>query len=266
MDNILEVRGLKVWFPIKKGVLARTVGYVKAVDGIDFDLKRGETLGIVGESGSGKSTTARAIAGLVKPTAGAIELDGGLAMVFQDPLGSLNPRMTVRAVLEESLRGAAAGAPSPHDLLSLVGLDDSALDKYPHEFSGGQRQRVCIARAIALRPKLLICDEAVSALDLSIRAQVLKLLADLKRRLDLSILFITHDLGVVQHIADRIVVMHGGKIVEQGACEDVLKRPRAEYTRYLMAAVPKIGKPFRLLQTDAGSAKGTVLSQMENEA
>ena len=242
--NILEVRGLKVWFPIKKGVLARTVGYVKAVDGIDFDLKRGETLGIVGESGSGKSTTARAIAGLVKPTAGTIKRDGALAMVFQDPLGSLNPRMTVRAVLEEALRGATAGSSSPRDLLSLVGLDGSALDKYPHEFSGGQRQRVCIARAIAMRPKLLICDEAVSALDLSIRAQVLELLSDLKRRLDLTILFLTHDLGVVQHIADRIVVMHGGKIVEQGACEDVLKHPQAEYTRYLMAAVPKIGKPL----------------------
>ena len=246
MDNILEVRGLKVWFPIKKGVLARTVGYVKAVDGIDFDLKRGETLGIVGESGSGKSTTARAIAGLVKPTAGTIKRDGALAMVFQDPLGSLNPRMTVRAVLGEALRscGATAGATSPLDLLSMVGLDETALDKYPHEFSGGQRQRVCIARAIALRPKLLICDEAVSALDLSIRAQVLDLLDDLKRQLDLSLLFITHDLGVVQHIADRIAVMHGGKIVEQGACEDVLKHPQAEYTRYLMAAVPKIGKPL----------------------
>jgi len=238
-ENILEVRGLKVWFPIRKGVLARTVGHVKAVDGIDFDLRRGETLGLVGESGSGKSTTARAIAGLVRPTAGAIARDGALAMVFQDPLGSLNPRMTVRATLAEAAKGT-----DPSELLSMVGLDDSALDKYPHEFSGGQRQRVCIARAIALKPKLLVCDEAVSALDLSIRAQVLELLADLRRRLDLSILFITHDLGVVRHIADRIVVMHRGRIVEQGDCATVLRDPRHEYTRYLTAAVPRIGKPL----------------------
>lgn len=245
MAELLEVRDLKVWFPIKKGVFARTSGYVKAVDGVSFDLHRGETLGVVGESGSGKSTIARVMTGLQKPTGGSFKLNGRVAMVFQDPLGSLNPRMTVRATLEESLgpKGGQESA-SPASLLEMVGLDASALDKYPHEFSGGQRQRICIARAIASKPELLICDEAVSALDLSIRAQVLYLLEDLKRKLGLSLLFITHDLGVVRHIADRILVMNRGKIIEEGPCGQVLKAPREEYTRYLISSVPKIGKPL----------------------
>ncbi len=245
MAELLEVRDLKVWFPIKKGVFARTSGYVKAVDGVSFDLHRGETLGVVGESGSGKSTIARVMTGLQKPTGGSFKLNGRVAMVFQDPLGSLNPRMTVRATLEESLgpKGGRESA-SPSSLLEMVGLDASALDKYPHEFSGGQRQRICIARAIATKPELLICDEAVSALDLSIRAQVLYLLEDLKRKLGLSLLFITHDLGVVRHIADRILVMNRGKIIEEGPCGQVLKAPREEYTRYLISSVPKIGKPL----------------------
>ena len=258
MAELLEVRDLKVWFPIKKGIFARTSGYVKAVDGVSFDLHRGETLGVVGESGSGKSTIARVITGLQKPTEGSCRLDGRVAMVFQDPLGSLNPRMTVRAVLEESLRirkfeGLKVREPSNSqtlkpsnlkELLGLVGIGEDVLDKYPHEFSGGQRQRICIARAIALKPDLLVCDEAVSALDLSIRAQVLDLLADLKGKLGLSILFITHDLGVVQHVADRIVVMNRGKAIEEGPVEQVLGTPREEYTRYLLSSVPKIGKPL----------------------
>jgi len=260
-DTILEVRDLKVWFPIKTGVFARTTGQVKAVDGVTFAVRRGETLGIVGESGSGKSTIARAITGLVKPTAGRLELaeDERVAMVFQDPLGSLNPRQTVRAALEEAIRCACGeqhrngrGRPCPqerraaidqstNDLLALVGLDASVLDKYPHEFSGGQRQRICIARAIATNPKLLICDEAVSALDLSIRARVLDLLADLKARLELTLVFITHDLGVVRHVADRVLVMHRGRIVEEGPCAEVLSHPKEAYTRELIAAVPRIG-------------------------
>ena len=251
-ENILEVCGLRVWFPVKRGVLGRTAGYVKAVDGVSFEMRRGETLGVVGESGSGKTTVARVIVGLQKPTDGAVDLGGRVAMVFQDPLGSLNPRMTVRATLEEAVGCAkssskaslASHARTAGELLSLVGLDASALDKYPHEFSGGQRQRVCIARAIATDPELLVCDEAVSALDLSIRAQILDLLVDLKERLHLSILFITHDLGVVQHMADRLIVMHGGRIMEKGPCGQVLKAPREDYTRRLMAAVPKIGKPL----------------------
>jgi len=249
-SNILEVRDLSVRFPVKKGVFSRTVGFVDAVDGISFDLRRGETLGIVGESGSGKTTLVRVIAGLQKPTGGTFVLDGRVAMVFQDPLGSLNPRMTVRETLGEAARcsraarGASEARPSQSlvEMLELVGLDASVLDKYPHSFSGGERQRICIARALATGPDLLICDEAVSALDLSIRAQVLDLLADLRQRLGLSLLFITHDLGVVQHIADRILVMHFGKKVEEGPCGQVLRAPQEEYTQMLVSSVPKIGK------------------------
>ena len=238
--DMLDVRDLKVWFPVKKGVFARTVGYVKAVDGVSFGLRRGETLGIVGESGSGKSTVARVIAGLQKATAGDVRLYGRVSMVFQDPLGSLNPRLTTRAAIGEVLHVNRPNAFTTTELLELVGLTADALDRYPHEFSGGQRQRICIARALAARPELLICDEAVSALDISIRATVLDLLESLKRRLSLSLLFITHDLGVVQHVADRILVMHRGKIVEAGAAEAVLKAPQADYTRALIAAVPRI--------------------------
>lgn len=279
-ENILEVRDLKVWFPIKKGIFSHTVGQVKAVDGVSFDLKRGETLGVVGESGCGKSTTSRAILGLNRPCGGVIlfrgkvlrlgtkskvsdfnlgsvdavamttrEIARKIQVVFQDPQASLNPRHTIMEILTEGMvyhklckreeRRAKAA-----ELLERVGLPDSILDRYPHEFSGGQRQRICIARAIALKPELLICDEAVSALDLSIRAQVLDLLADLKKKLGLTILFITHDLGVVQHVADRIIVMNKGRIVESGTCKDVLGNPQEEYTKRLMAAVPVIGKPL----------------------
>ena len=262
MDNLLEVRDLRVWFPIRRGLFARTVGWVKAVDGVSFDVRRGETLGVVGESGCGKSTTARAVLGLVKPRSGTISFAGRpsgewgrreyhrrVQVVFQDPLASLNPRHTVREILTEGmlyhglcrLSGARDRAAA---LLGDVGLPTDILDRYPHEFSGGQRQRLCIARAIALGPELLICDEAVSALDLSIRAQVLELLDELKRKLGLSLLFITHDLGVVQHVADRIVVMNRGRIVEQGDCAGVLAHPRDPYSERLMASVPKIGKPL----------------------
>ena len=262
-DNILEVRDLKVYFPIKKGIFSRTTGYVKAVDGVSFDLRRGETLGVVGESGCGKSTTSRAILMLNKPCGGTIKVNGRdsstlqgkelleyhrkVQVVFQDPQASLNPRHTIRDILTEGMiyHGLIAkeeASATAAKLLEQVGMPPTILDRYPHEFSGGQRQRICIARAIALKPELLICDEAVSALDLSIRAQVLDLLADLKRELGLSFLFITHDIGVVQHIADRIIVMNKGKIEESGTCDEVLKSPKKEYTRYLMASVPKIGR------------------------
>ena len=258
MDNILEVRNLKVHFPIRKGVFARTVGHVKAVDDVTFSLRRGETLGVVGESGCGKSTTSRAILGLVKPCGGEILFNGRnvrdwnrleyhrrVQVVFQDPMASLNPRHTVREILTEGMvfHGLCTKAEARNcavKLLGSVGLSDSFLDRFPHEFSGGQRQRICIARAIALKPELLICDEAVSALDLTIRAQVLDLLAELKKKLNLSLLFITHDIGVVQHVADRILVMNRGRIVEQGTCSDVLGRPREEYTKRLIAAVPRM--------------------------
>jgi len=265
VDNILEVKDLKVWFPVRKGVFGFITGYIKAVDGISFNLKRGETLGVVGESGCGKSTTSRAILLLNKPRSGSITIDGvditrvsgarlmeyrrKVQVVFQDPQASLNPRHTVMEILTEGMvyhglcrkeeRRAKA-----IELLEAVGMPTDILDRYPHEFSGGQRQRLCIARAIALKPELLICDEAVSALDLTIRAQVLDLLGDLKKKLGLSMIFITHDIGVVQHVADRIIVMNKGRIVEEGTCEQVLGNPREEYTKYLMASVPKIGKPL----------------------
>jgi ABC-type oligopeptide transport system ATPase subunit len=262
---LLEIRGLKTWYPIKKGVLARTAGYVRAVDGVDLTLNRGETLGIVGESGCGKSTLARTILRLAKAREGTITLNGqnvlalsGAALrdfrrtvqvVFQDPHASLNPRHTVLDLLTEAMlahglvtregrREAAAR------LLSDVGLPSDVLDRYPHAFSGGQRQRICIARALALGPQLLICDEAVSALDLSVRAQVLNLLEDLKAKHGLSYLFISHDISVVQHLADRIAVMYLGKIVETGPTEAVLGNPSHPYTRLLLRAVPRIGVPL----------------------
>lgn len=238
MSNILEIRDLKVWFPVRKGVFSRVAGYIKAVDGVSFDLEEGQTLGVVGESGSGKSTVARTIAGLVKPTAGTFSLKARLGMVFQDPLGSLNPRQTVREAVGTVPRGFRR--PDVAALVKSVGLDSAVLDRYPHEFSGGERQRICIARALAVEPRLLVCDEAVSALDLSVRAQVLDLLVDLKRQLGLSYLFITHDLGVVQHVSDAIVVMRRGKVVESGSAESVLHSPSCEYTRNLLAAVPRI--------------------------
>jgi len=264
-DNILEVRNLKVWFPIKKGVFSRTAGYVKAVDGVSFDLRRGETLGVVGESGCGKSTTSRAVLMLNKPCGGTIKVDGidistlrgkdlleyhrKVQVVFQDPNASLNPRHTICDIVTEGMiyHGLCKKEERNDravELLESVGLDASVLYRYPHEFSGGQRQRICIARAIALKPELLICDEAVSALDLSIRAQVLDLLGGLKKKLGLSFMFITHDVGVVQHIADHIIVMNHGRIVEEGTADEVLKNPKEEYTRRLMASVPKIGRPL----------------------
>lgn len=262
---LLEVRDLHVWFPVRQGVFARTVSWTKAVDGVSFDLAAGETLGLVGESGCGKSTLARSILLLNRPRSGTIRVEGRdirtlrgkdllryrrtVQVVFQDPLASLNPRHTVLEILTEGmlvhgLVDRAGRRAAAMRLSAAVGLDASILDRYPHEFSGGQRQRICIARAIALNPRLLICDEAVSALDLSVRAQVLNLLEDLKKRLGLSYLFITHDIGVVRHLADRIAVMSAGRIVETGVAADVLERPSHPYTRRLLAAVPQIGMPL----------------------
>ena len=258
---LLEVEGLAKLYPIRRGaIISREVGAVRAVDGISFSLGRGETLALVGESGCGKSTTARLVLRLIEPTAGSVRFEGeditemgGLALrklrrrmqiVFQDPFASLNPRMTVGAILEEPLLVHRVGDRASRqarvaELLSLVGLAPYQAARYPHEFSGGQRQRIGIARALAVEPALIVCDEPVSALDVSIQAQVVNLLKDLQARLGLSYLFIAHDLAVVKHVADRVAVMYLGRIVEIGTRAQVFADPRHPYTRVLLAAIPR---------------------------
>jgi len=258
--SLLEVTDLVKHFPVKRGLLFnREVDRVRAVDGVSFSVDRGETLGLVGESGSGKSTLSRAVLQLLTPTSGSVRFDGreiaGLSrrqmrplrpdmqMVFQDPYASLNPRKRIGQIVGEPLRvqDRAAGAElrrQVQELLERVGLSPEHYDRYPHEFSGGQRQRVGIARALSLRPKLIVADEPVSALDVSIRAQILTLLSDLQEEFGLTYVFVAHDIGVVRHVSDRIAVMHDGKIVEQGPADRVCERPSDPYTKTLLAAVP----------------------------
>ena len=264
---LLTVTDLKVHFPIRSGVLFdRTVGHVKAVDGVSFELEEGRTLGLVGESGSGKSTTAYAVLQLLRPTSGSVRFAGReltrlrgealrrtrreIQIVFQDPYASLDPRMTVGRIVAEPLQAHGLGSrrsrrASVARLLELVGLDGSYANRYPHEFSGGQRQRIGIARALALNPRLVVCDEPVSALDVSIQAQILNLLKDLQRDLGLTYVFIAHDLAVVRAMSDTIAVMHEGRIVEQGPAERVYTSPQTDYTRALLAAVP-VADPERM--------------------
>jgi ABC-type oligopeptide transport system ATPase subunit len=258
--SLLSVRDLQMHFPIRKGALIeRTVGHVKAVDGVSFEIPEGETLGLVGESGSGKSTTGYCVLQLLKPTSGSIRFMGKelteigredlrrmrreMQIVFQDPYASLNPRMTVGDIVSEPLEVHGIGTRSSRRetvrrLLEIVGFDPNFTNRYPHEFSGGQRQRIGIARALALNPKLIVCDEPVSALDVSIQAQILNLLKDLQHEFNLAYLFIAHDLAVVRGMSDRIAVMNKGKIVDEGNAEDVYTNPKAEYTKALLAAVP----------------------------
>jgi len=247
---IVTVDNLAVRFPVLKGLFRRRSGAVHAVDGVDFDLMPGETLAIVGESGSGKSTTARAILGLVKATRGRIEAKAGrsgrpVQMVFQDPYASLNPRLTVEALLAEPAIAAGQRLDATLrqrmvTLLERVGLTKDALNRYPHQFSGGQRQRLCIARALMLNPDVVVLDEAVSALDVSVQARVLDLLIDLQREFGLAYLFISHDMAVVERIAHRVAVMYAGQIVEIGKAAAVLGAPQHSYTKRLIAAVPAI--------------------------
>ena len=260
-EPLLQVVDLNTWFPVKRGFFSRTAAYVRAVDGVSLEIRRGETLGLVGESGCGKTTLGRTILGLEKATNGEILFYGRslfqltpkemnrlrqrIQVIFQDPMSSLNPRMTVIDIITEGLtqykKIEVSRADHAKRLLAEVGLSEDALYRFPHEFSGGQRQRISIARAISLRPELVICDEAVSALDVSIQAQVVNLLKSLQARHHLSLLFISHDLSVVSNIADRTMVMYLGRIVESGNTIDIVRAPLHPYTRALIAAVPVPG-------------------------
>src|SRR6267154_3349839 len=258
---LLQVRGLRMHFPVTEGLIARRhIGDVKAVDGVDLAIRRGETLGLVGESGCGKTTTGRCILRLEKPTAGAILYDGvdiarlerrdlvalrrRIQVIFQDPYSSLNPRMKVGDIIAEPMRVHGV-QPDPtrraarvKELLSECGLDPNFADRYPHEMSGGQRQRVGIARALALNPEFIVCDEAVSALDVSIQAQIINLLEDLRDKFNLTYLFIAHDLSVVRHLGQRVAVMYLGRVVELAACDELFDNPLHPYTTALLGAVP----------------------------
>ena len=257
--TLVDVKGLKVHFPVKGGLLNRTVAYVKAVDGVDLFIKRGETLGLVGESGCGKSTTGRAILQLIKPTAGSVKLDGveltklspktiretrqNMQMVFQDPFSSLSPRFTIGQTIAEPLENFNRGNPQEireqvEHLLEVVGLNPFVINRFAHEFSGGQRQRIGIARALALHPSFVVADEPVSALDVSIQAQVLNLLEDLQNEFGLTYLFVAHNLSVVKHISDRVAVMYLGRVAELAKSEDLYELPLHPYTQALLSAIP----------------------------
>jgi len=256
---LIEVRNLKKYFPVKKGVLSRVVAHVRAVDDISFQVAPGETLGLVGESGCGKTTAGRSLLRLIEPTGGQVQYNGAdllalspdqmrhhrrdLQIIFQDPYSSLNPRMTVGAIVSEGLTVHGIGEKSERiekvkQTLQQVGLDPGYINRYPHEFSGGQRQRIGLARALILNPKFIVCDEPVSALDVSVQSQVVNLLVDLKEKYGIAYLFISHDLSVVQYISDRVAVMYLGEIVESAKSEDLYKRPLHPYTQALLSAVP----------------------------
>ena len=257
--KLVEVRGLKMWFPIRRGLLQRHVGDVKAVDGISFDVYQGETLGLVGESGCGKSTTGRSILQLYRPTAGEVYFTGQdltklkgenlrqmrrqMQMIFQDPYASLNPRMTVGSIVAEPMEVHNIGTKAERlervrELLKVVGLNPYFINRYPHEFSGGQRQRIGVARALAVNPSFIVCDEPISALDVSIQAQVINLLEDLQEQFGLTYLFIAHDLSVVRHISDRIAVMYLGKVMELADRDELYRNPMHPYSQALLSAVP----------------------------
>lgn len=257
---LLQIKNLCVYFPVHGGLMRRKIGEIKAVDDVSFEVRRGTTVGLVGESGSGKSTTGKAIIRLTEMTSGSIRFDGTeltslsrgeflpyrkrIQMIFQDPFNSLNPRMQVEDIIGEPLsihfpkQNRKVRRARVEELLNLVGLKPEHIDRYPHEFSGGQRQRIGIARALAVEPEFIICDEPVSALDVSVQAQIVNLLQDLQQKMGLTYLFISHDLAVVEHLCNEILVMTNGKLVEQGGAESLLANPQHEYTKKLLAAVP----------------------------
>ena len=259
---LVSVRNLRTWFPVFGGVFRRPVGEIKAVDGVSFDVCAGKTVGLVGESGSGKTTVGRTLLKLAPATSGEV-LYGGrdilplgesefrplrreMQMIFQDPFGSLNPRMTVHAILAEPLEihfpkmTKSDRRERVAELLRLVGLPADAMGRYPHEFSGGQRQRIGIARALAVEPRFIVCDEPVSALDVSVQAQIVNLLQDLQEQLGVAYLFIAHDLAVIEHVSDHVIVMHRGKIVESAPADAIYSDPRHDYTKKLLSAVPRL--------------------------
>jgi oligopeptide/dipeptide ABC transporter ATP-binding protein len=260
--TLLHVEGLKTWFPIKKGLFRKTVGHIRAVDDINLEIKAGETLALVGESGCGKTTTGRSILRLEEPSAGKIIFDNcnitelsrrqirpwrqRMQIIFQDPMSSIDPRMRVRDIIAEGLisfkmaQSEAEYTSMVEKIMTRVRLEPDTMWRYPHEFSGGQRQRIAIARALAVNPDFIVCDESVSALDVSIQAQILNLLKDLQNELGLTYLFITHDLGVVRYLADRVAVMYVGKIVESGPTAEIFNTPRHPYTRMLLSAIPSL--------------------------
>jgi len=258
-NTVLEVQGLKKYFPVRRGFLQRVAGWIKAVDGVDFDIEKGKTLGLVGESGCGKSTVGQAILKLLEPDEGKVAFQGRdiirlssqdmkplrkeMQIIFQDPYGSLNPRMTVGASVEEGLRtlgmaGRSERRKRVEELLEMVGMAGSGADRYPHEFSGGQRQRIGIARALSVEPSLIVCDEPVSALDVSIQAQIINLLKGLQDQLGLSYLFISHDLNVVGYVCDTVAVMYLGQIMEYASADELYENPLHPYTLALLSAVP----------------------------
>lgn len=269
--SLLEVKNLKVHYPIRGGIFRRVVGQVKAVDDVNLSIEPGQTYGLVGESGSGKTTTGRAVIGLSPVTSGKIMFDGrdlaggfsgdnkglrkDVQMIFQDPYSSLNPKKRVIEIIAEPLRNFEKLSPQEErrrvqELLEQVGLSADSIFKYPHQFSGGQRQRIGIARAIALKPKLIIADEPVSALDVSVQAQVLNFMQDIQKELNLTYLFISHDLGIIRHMCDRIGIMYKGRLVEQGTPADIFENPQHIYTKRLIAAIPDIDPKQRAKQAE----------------
>lgn len=263
-EALISVRGLEVHFPVRKGLLRRQVDSVRAVDSVDLEIHKGQILALVGESGSGKTTLGRGILRLIEPTGGSVlygkdEITGlskssmrrfrrNMQIIFQDPMSSLNPRLSIAAILTEPMKVHGIGESHEdrieraRDLLEQVQMDEASLWRYPHEFSGGQRQRIGIARALTLEPSFIVCDEITSALDVSVQAEILQMLLELREQRDLTLLFITHNIGVVEFVSDEVAVMHQGKIIEQGATTSVVNNPQKTYTQDLLSAVPRVPK------------------------